>query len=140
MLMPSMFTRDLFDDFFEPRYYSYNHNQSLMKTDIKETDQGYELFIDLPGVKKEDLKAELKDGYLTITAATNQSKDKKDSEGKYICRERYSGTFSRNFYVGEHVTQDEIKAKLENGTLILQIPKKETKKPVDEKKYIVIEG
>lgn len=140
MLMPSMFTRDLFDDFFEPRYYGYNHNQSLMKTDIKDTDQGYELFIDLPGVKKEDLKAELKDGYLTISAATNQNKDKKDSEGKYICRERYSGTFSRNFYVGEHVTQDEIKAKFENGTLILQIPKKETKKPVDEKKYIVIEG
>jgi len=140
MLMPSVFARDLFDEFFDPRYYGYNHNQGLMKTDVKETERGYELSIDLPGVKKEDLKAELKDGYLTILATTNQNNDEKDSSGKYIRRERFSGSFSRSFYVGEEVTQEEIKAKFEDGTLTLQIPKKENTPKVEEKKYITIEG
>lgn len=140
MLMPSIFTKDLFDDFFEPRYHNYDRNLSLMRTDVKETGQGYELSMDLPGVKKDDLKAELKDGCLTISATTRQTNDEKDSEGKYIRRERYFGTFNRSFFVGENVTQDEIKAKFENGILTLQIPKKELAKQVDEKKYIAIEG
>ncbi len=84
MLMPSIFTKDLFDDFFEPRYHGYDRNQALMRTDVKETGQGYQLSMDLPGVKKEDLKAELKDGYLTISATTRQDNDEKDSEGRYI--------------------------------------------------------
>ena len=130
----------LFDDFFEPRYHNYDRNLSLMRTDVKETGQGYELSMDLPGVKKDDLKAELKDGCLTISATTRQNNDEKDSEGKYIRRERYFGTFNRSFFVGENVTQDEIKAKFENGILTLQIPKKELAKQVDEKKYIAIEG
>lgn len=140
MMMPSIFTRDLFDEFFEPRFYAHNYNTDLMKTDVKETDKGYELMIDLPGVKKDELKAELKNGYLTISATTNCNNDKKDENGKYIRRERYSGTFSRNFYVGENVTREEIKAKFEDGTLILNIPKKEQTPQVDEKKYITIEG
>ena len=140
MLMPSVFSRDLFDDFFEPRYHGYNHNSELMKTDIRETGEGYELSVDLPGVKKEDLKAELKDGCLTISATSNQSRDEKDEQGRYIRRERYSGSFSRSFYVGDNVTQEDIKAKFTDGTLTLQIPKKEQLPKVEEKKYIAIEG
>lgn len=140
MLMPSVFARDLFDDFFDPRYRGYNHNSELMKTDIRENQDGYELSMDLPGVKKEDLKAELKDGCLTISATSNQSRDEKDDQGRYIRRERYSGSFSRSFYVGENVTQEDIKAKFADGTLTLQVPKKEQLPKVEEKKYIAIEG
>jgi len=140
MLMPSIFTKDLFDDFFEPRYYGYDHNQDLMKTDVKETEQDYELFVDLPGVKKEDLKAELHDGYLTISAATNQENDEKDEGGKYIRRERFSGTFSRSFYVGKQLHENDIKAEFKHGVLKLTLPKQDEKKAIDEKKYIAIEG
>ena len=111
-----------------------------MRTDVRETDGGYELDIDLPGVKKEDVQAELKDGYLVVSANTNSSNDEKDQDGKYIRRERYSGSFSRSFYVGDAVTQEDIKAKFENGTLKLSVPKKEEKPAVEEKKYISIEG
>lgn len=140
MLMPSIFARDLFEEVFDSRIYAYPHNNNLMKTDVKETDQGYELSMDLPSVKKEDLKAELKDGYLNISATSNQNNDEKDENGRYIRRERFSGTVSRSFYVGENVTQEEIKAKFEDGTLTLLIPKKEQPPHVEEKKYIAIEG
>ena len=115
-------------------------NSSLMSTDIKDTDAGYEVTMNLPGVKKEDVKAELKDGYLTINASSNSSKDEKDDNGHYIRRERYSGSCSRSFYVGDQVTEADIKAKFEDGTLKLLIPKKEEKPAVEEKKYIAIEG
>ena len=112
-----------------------------MKTDIKDTDQGYELTMNMPGVKKENVKAELKDGYLTVKASVNNSNDEKNQEGKYIRKERFNGSCTRSFYVGEDVTQDEIKAKFEDGTLKLTIPKKDEKKPeVEENKYIAIEG
>ena len=143
MLMPSIFGESLLDDFFEDPFdnYAYAMNTSnLMKTDVKDTDQGYEITINLPGVKKEDVKAELKDGYLTISASTNSNKDEKDGNGRYIRRERYSGSCSRSFYVGEDVTQDEIKAKFENGALTLLVPKKDQKPAVEDKKYIAIEG
>ena len=143
MLMPSIFGESLLDDFFEDPFdnYAYAMNTSnLMKTDVKETDQGYEITMNLPGVKKEDVKAELKDGYLTISASTNSNKDEKDGNGRYIRRERYSGSCSRSFYVGEDVTQDEIKAKFENGALTLLVPKKDQKPAVEDKKYIAIEG
>lgn len=139
MLMPTIFTRDLFDDMFDPRYYGYQTND-LMRTDVKETESGYDVSIDMPGVKKEDVKAELTDGYLTISASVNQDNDEKDAEGRYIRRERYSGSFSRSFYVGEDVTQEDIKARFEDGTLKLSVPKKEQQPQVDEKKYIAIEG
>ena len=143
MLMPSIFGESLLDDFFEDPFDHYNYAAStsnLMKTDIKDTDQGYEITMNLPGVKKEDVKAELKDGYLTISAVSNSKKDEKDEKGRYIRRERYSGSCSRSFYVGEDVGQEEIKAKFENGTLTLLVPKKEEKPAVEEKKYIAIEG
>ena len=139
MLMPTILTRDLFDDMFDPRYYGYQTND-LMRTDVKETESGYDVSIDMPGVKKEDVKAELTDGYLTISASVNQDNDEKDAEGRYIRRERYSGSFSRSFYVGADVTQEDIKARFEDGTLKLSVPKKEQQPQVEEKKYIAIEG
>ena len=140
MLMPSIFNDNLFDDFFDFNYPTFRYDTSeLMKTDIKETDNGYEVTMNLPGVKKEDVKAELKDGYLTIQASSNTNKDEKDNDGKYIRRERYAGTCSRSFYVGDAVTQEDIKAKFENGSLDREIPKKEAKPAVEEKKYISIE-
>ena len=127
MLMPSIFGENLLDDFFDLPFGTNftNANSDLMRTDIKDTDQGYEVTMNLPGVKKEDVKAELKDGYLTISASSNTSKDEKDDNGRYIRRERYSGSCSRSFYVGDQVTESEIKAKFENGTLTMLIPKKE---------------
>ena len=140
MLMPSIFNDNLFDDFFDFNYPTFRYDTTeLMKTDIKETDNGYEVTMNLPGVKKEDVKAELKDGYLTIQASANTSKDEKDNDGRYIRRERYAGTCSRSFYVGDAVTQEDIKAKFENGTLTLDIPKKDAKPAVEQKKYISIE-
>lgn len=140
MLMPSIFNDNLFDDFFDFNYPTFRYDTTeLMKTDIKETDNGYEVTMNLPGVKKEDVKAELKDGYLTIQASSNTSKDEKYNDGRYIRRERYAGTCSRSFYVGDAVTQEDIKAKFENGTLTLDIPKKDAKPAVEQKKYISIE-
>ncbi|MGN0155244.1 MAG: Hsp20/alpha crystallin family protein [Lachnospiraceae bacterium] len=139
MLMPSIFERNFFDDFFTEPFGGYRNN-ALMQTDVKETQDGYELAMNLPGVKKEDIKADLKDGYLTVTATSNQSNDEKNEDGKYIRRERFYGSSSRSFYVGEDVTQEEIKAKFEDGTLKLTIPKKEENKQVEQKNYIAIEG
>ena len=140
MLMPSIFNDNLFDDFFDFNYPTFRYDTTQrMKTDIKETDNGYEVTMNLPGVKKEDVKAELKDGYLTIQASSNTSKDEKDNDGRYIRRERYAGTCSRSFYVGDAVTQEDIKAKFENGTLTLDILKKDAKPAVEQKKYISIE-
>ena len=100
-----------------------------------------ELEIDLSGFKKEEVRAELKDGYLTVSAVKDLDEDEKDKEtGKYIRRERYSGSCSRSFYVGDAVTEEDIKAKFENGTLKMLVPKKEEQKAVENKKYIAIEG
>lgn len=138
MLVPSIFGRDMFDDFFGNSLSNYRTND-LMKTDIKDTDNAYELTIDMPGIKKEDIKAELKDGYLTVNATSGYSNDDKDSNGKYIRRERHYGFCSRSFYVGNAVTQEDIKASFENGTLKLVIPKKEDKPAIENKNYIRIE-
>lgn len=135
MLMPSM-RSNVFDDFFGTPFFSRTES-SIMKTDIKEHESSYELTIDLPGVKKEDIKAELNDGYLTVSAESSSSKDEKDENGKYICRERYSGSYSRSFYVGDSVTENDITAKFENGTLKLTVPKKEAL-PEKQNKYIAI--
>ena len=147
MLMPSIFGENLLDDFFDfdyPRRAVRTPSAAatgLMKTDVKEKEGSFELAINLPGVKKEDIQAELKDGYLTISASHGTNKDEKDEEGRYIRRERYFGSASRSFYVGEEVTQDDIKAKYEDGVLKVDIPKVDPKKPeVEEKKYIAIEG
>ena len=144
MLMPSIFGEDLFNDWFsfpdfDKKYYGKNTDQ-VMKTDIKEKDKEYEGDIELPGYKKEDVKAELKDGYLTISAAKNVSTEDKKEDGKYIRKERFSGNVSRSFYVGEDMTQEDIYAKFEDGILKLTVPKKEAKKVEDKKSYITIEG
>ena len=146
MLMPSIFGEDLFNDdwmdfgFPEVDKALYGkHANNVMKTDVKETDTGYEVDIDLPGFKKDEINAQLDNGYLTISAAKGLDKDEKDKKGKYIRKERYAGAMSRSFYVGEGVTQEDIKAKYEDGILRLSVPKKEAK-AVENKKYIAIEG
>lgn len=144
MLMPGIFGEDLFNDWFsfpdiDKKFYGKNTDQ-VMKTDIKEKDNEYEVDIELPGFKKEDVKAELKDGYLTISAAKNVNNDEKKEDGKYIRKERFSGNVSRSFYVGEDMTQEDIHAKFEDGMLKLTVPKKEAKKVEDKKSYITIEG
>lgn len=147
MFMPSLFDETLFDELFEDcrrpgrqvARYSVP-NTSVMKTDIKESEDGFELHIDLPGYKKEDVQAELKDGYLTITATRKVEENKEDDKGKFVRRERYFGTSSRSFYVGETVEQEDIKAKINDGILTVFIPKLEEKPKVEEKKYIAIEG
>ena len=149
MLLPAIFGENLFDDFmddnFERNFFGSRnplygkHSKNLMKTDVKETDNGYELDIDLPGFKKDEITAHLEDGYLTVSAAKGVDKDEKDKEGRYIRRERYSGSMTRSFYVGNAVTEQDIKAKYEDGILSLSIPKKDPK-TVEAKKYIAIEG
>ena len=146
MLMPSIFGENLFNDdwmdfgFPEVDKALYGkHANNVMKTDVKETDTGYEVDIDLPGFKKDEINALLDNGYLTISAAKGLDKDEKDKKGKYIRKERYAGAMSRSFYVGEGITQEDIKAKYEDGILRLSVPKKEAK-AVENKKYIAIEG
>ena len=149
MLMPSIFGEDMFDEFMrgfpffdnsaennvEKKLYGHNA-KNVMKTDIKELEGGYELEIDLPGFTKEEVTAELKDGYLTISAAKGLDKDEQEKEtGKYIRRERYAGACQRSFYVGEDVTEQDIKAEFKHGMLKLFVPKKEAKPAVETKKY-----
>ena len=149
MLTPlnSIFGESLFDDIFgdftRPAKNLVRYNApapSVMKTDIKERDAGYELEIDLPGYRKENVKAELKEGYLTISAESRQENNQKDDAGKYIRRERYYGTCSRSFYVGDEVTEQDIKARFEDGILKVAIPKKEARPAVEESRFIAIEG
>ena len=144
MLMPSIFGENLFNDdwmnfgFPEVEKALYGKNaQNVMKTDVKETDEGYEVDIDLPGFKKDEISAQLDNGYLTISASKGLDKEEKDKQGKYIRRERFSGAMSRSFYVGDGITQEDIKAKYEDGILRLSVPKSEEKK--EQKKLINID-
>ena len=145
MLMPSIFGENLFDDWMDFSFPDIDktlygkHAKNMMKTDVKETDNGYEVAVDLPGFKKDEIRLELNDGYLTISAEKGLDKDEKDKENRYIRRERYAGSMSRSFYVGESLTEKDIHAKYENGILTLDVPK-EDKKAVPEKRYIAIEG
>lgn len=148
MMFPSVFGENLFDDWMDFSFPEIpdvdktlygKHAKNMMKTDVRETDDAYEVDIDLPGFKKDEVTAELNDGYITISAAKGLDKDEKDKKtGKYIRKERYAGSMSRSFYIGEGITQDEISAKYENGILQLKIPKK-TDKAVAGKNYIAIE-
>lgn len=141
MLLPSIFknnfTNDLFNEFFSPQF-----NSSLgalqMNTDIKEYDNCYEMDLELPGFSKEDIMAELKNGYLTIKASHQESNEEKDKEGKFIRRECYSGHFQRSFYIGEELKQEQIDAKFENGILKMMIPKVEKREQLPEQKLITI--
>ena len=148
MLLPSIFGENLFNDWMDfsfPQVADVDkelygkHAKNMMKTDVKETEKGYEVAVDLPGFKKDEIQLELNDGYLTISAEKGLDKEEKDKKDKYIRRERYAGSMSRTFYVGESVTENDIHAKYENGILTLDVPKEEAKK-VPEKRYISIEG
>ncbi|SFH77551.1 Molecular chaperone IbpA, HSP20 family [Pseudobutyrivibrio sp. OR37] len=147
MLMPSILSNDFMDDLFSvPRVTGFGGSRfdrdfsRMMTTDVKETENAYQLDMNLPGFAKEDIKAELKDGYLTINAESNSSNDEKDDDGNFIRRERYTGSCSRSFYVGDGVTQDDIHAAFKDGVLSLTVPKKEAIPEKEETKYIAIEG
>ena len=135
---------DPFDAFFDaataPVQAMQKMSPSLMRTDIKETDAGFELTIDLPGFKKDDVQAELKDGYLTIAAQTQSESEDKDEKGTYVRKERFSGKCSRTFYVGDDIEEDDIRAKFEDGVLKIAVPKKQEQPKLEEKKTIAIEG
>lgn len=142
MLLPSIFGDNLFDDFMDDMFpaagrKSYTTMPSIMRTDIKETEDQYVLSVELPGFNKEDVKLHLKDGYLNISASTQNENEEKE-EGKFLRRERYTGSMTRSFYVGEDLTEEDVKAKFGNGVLTLSLPKEAPKK-IEEPKYISIE-
>ena len=154
MLMPSIFGEDLFDNFMKDFPFFADNTESnvekklygrrgknLMKTDIKETEGGYELEMDLPGFTKDEIKVSLENGYMTISAAKGLDKDEQDKKsGRYIRKERYAGSCERSFYVGEDITEEDIKGEFKHGILKLFVPKKEAKPAVEQKKYVSIEG
>ena len=148
LFTPSIFNDNLVDDviddltnnwFTAPVAPVYNRMQNMMRTDIRENDNNYEMDVELPGFDKNDLTLSLKDGYLTISAKRDDNKEEKDKNGKLIRQERYSGSAERSFYVGDDITEEDVKAKFENGILKLCIPKKEIVEKVPEKKTIAIE-
>ena len=148
MLMPSIFGESLFDDWFDDfdrqmqhmdrRLYGRNAKRE-MKTDVREKEDGYEIDMDLPGFKKDQVELSLENGYLTVTANKGFDKDEKDKQGRMIRQERYAGSMQRSFYVGQNMTEEDVKAHFEDGVLHLNLPKKDAKK-VPEKKTICIEG
>ena len=155
MMMPSIFGESLFDDFMDdfsrgfqfPEFPEFQdvdkklygkHAKNLMKTDVKETDSGYEIDMDLPGFKKDEIKMKLENGVLTINASKGLDKDEKDKKGKYVRRERYAGSLTRSFYVGDQVTEKDVHPKYENGILSFTVPK-ENKQVEEKQKYIAIE-
>ena len=145
MLMPSIFGENVFDDWMDFSFPDIDkklygkHAKNVMKTDIREMDDSYEVVIDLPGFKKDEIEVQLENGYLTISAAKGLDKDETDKQGKYLRQERYAGSMSRSFYVGEDITEEDIHGKFENGILKMDIPKDESKK-VEKKKNITIQG
>ena len=136
-MLPSIFGENLFDEFFDDYFTGHpawngrdplygKRAKNLMKTDVRETADTYEVDIDLPGFKRDEITVDLKDGCLTVSAAKGLDKDEKDKQGKYIRQERYAGACSRSFYVGEAVQPGEVHAKYEDGILRIDVPKKET--------------
>ncbi|MBQ1468222.1 MAG: Hsp20/alpha crystallin family protein [Solobacterium sp.] len=147
MLRPGFFTENLFDDWmddFEKEFrgidrklYGKRAGREML-TDVREHEDHYQVEVDLPGFKKENIQLELKDGYLTITAAKGLDQDTKNTQGKIVRQERYAGTLQRSFYVGEQITPEEIKAKFEDGVLTLEVPKKD-QEALPHKTTIMIE-
>ena len=146
-MLPSIFGENLFDDFFSDPFEMMvptrnalygKHGKNLMKTDVRETENSYELDIDLPGFKKDEIQVELENGYLTIRAEKGLNKDEQDKKGRYIRQERYAGAMSRSFYVGTAVTVEDMGAKFENGILQITVPK-EPKKELPRKNTLAIE-
>ena len=140
---------DVFDDFDRSFFRGFGnidhtlygkHAQHMMKTDVKELEDSYEVDVDLPGFKKDEIHLELNNGYLTISTEKTLEKDNEGKKGKMLRQERYSGVMQRSFFVGEHLTEEDIKASYENGVLHVMIPKKEARKVPEKKKTILIEG
>ncbi len=146
MLLPSIFGENLFDEWMDFSFPDIDkalygkHAKNMMKTDVKETDHEYEVFVDLPGFKKDEVSVQLENGYLTIQAAKGLDKEEKDKHGKYLRKERYAGGMSRSFYVGDAVKKEDIHAKFEDGILKLSLPKEEPKVIESNDHYIAIEG
>lgn len=143
-MMP--YGKDLFDDIFDPVEKLLHsgtllrpHSKSVMNTDVVERNDGIELIMDLPGVNKENIKIELEEGYIHITASSDKQVEEKDNNGKYLRKERQCGKYSRSFYVGENITEEDVKASFKDGVLTLKFPKNEDKK-IEQKKSIFIEG
>ncbi|MDD6577678.1 MAG: Hsp20/alpha crystallin family protein, partial [Lachnospiraceae bacterium] len=134
---------DLMDDFFNDNWFrspAFTNNNGMMRTDVKQKDGNYELEMELPGFKKDDVQLSLENGYLNIRAAHNDNKDEKDKDGKIVRKERYTGAVERSFYVGDNITEDDVHAKFEDGMLLITLPDPEQKKPIENKKTIMIEG
>ena len=150
MMMPSIFRENLFDDLMESFAFPtfpdvdralYGKNaKKLMKTDVKETQDGYVVDIDLPGFQKDEIRMQLENGNLTVSASKSMDRDEKNENGNYVRRERYAGSMSRSFYVGSHVTEADIHPKYENGILSFHIPKEQPVSIEEKKHYIPIEG
>lgn len=146
MLLPSIFGENLFDEWMDFSFPDIEkalygkHAKNMMKTDVKETSQGYEVFIDLPGFQKDEVSVQLENGYLTIQAVKGLDKEEKDKHGKYLRKERYAGGMSRSFYVGDAIKEEDIHARYENGILKLALPKEEPKAIEGKSHYISIEG
>ncbi len=153
MMVPSIFHDNLFDSFFNDDFFwpemtrtadkagrkLYGHRANeIMKTDVKETEKGYEVAIDLPGFKKEDVTCELKDGYLTVSAEKKLEENEKDDNSRYIRRERYTGSQSRSFYVGEGIHEDDIHASFQDGILRLDVPKQPAEQVEDKRHFVQI--
>ena len=148
-MLPSIFGESLFDDWFDFPFRSMDrdvdhklygkHAARVMKTDLKDHDDYYELAVDLPGFKKDQIDLQLQNGYLTITASKGLEEEGKDQKGKIVHQERYAGSMMRSFYIGDHVTEENVKARFEDGVLTLEFPKEEAIK-LPEKKTILIEG
>ena len=142
-MVPSIFSENIFENFFGDDFFGEHsplygkHGKNLMKTDIHEKDGGYELAIDLPGFKKDEISLDIKDGYLSISAQKGLDKDEEDKKGRIIRQERYAGVCSRSFYVGD-VKPEDVKAKYESGVLTITLPKDEPKK-LENKSRITIE-
>lgn len=146
--MPAVWGESLFEDWMGKAFSEFadmdralygEHGKNLMKTDVKESEDSYQVSLELPGFDKSEISARLENGCLTVAASKGVDRDEKDEDGRYLRRERYSGTMQRSFYVGEGVQQEDIGARYENGVLTLRIPKQETRK-LPQHKYIAIEG
>jgi len=148
-MLPSIFGENFFDDWMDFPFRGFandvdrklygKHAPRVMKTDLKETDEGYELLVDLPGFKKDQIELQLQNGYLTVTAAKNLEENQQDENDRYVHQERYTGSMTRSFYVGESIREEDVKAKFEDGVLKLDFPKEEPKK-LPERRTIQIEG
>lgn len=137
LMIPRRNNFDVFDEMFRDPFFNTERESRLMKTDIKENKDNFIIDIDLPGYEKENIKMEIEDGYLVVHAKVDKNMDKKE-DGKYVRKERYTGECTRSFYIGDDIKEEDIKASFKNGTLSIELPKKEAKEELPNKRYIEI--